>query len=156
MDLDLDMARDLTAPAQARKAITGLRGHVDADVLNDTLLLVSELVSNSVKYGEGDILMRVRTRGPRQVLAEVVDDGGGFSPKVRRPSRFHAGGFGLHLVDELASSWGSTPALRTSGSRSTARPISPRSPRSDLVGHRSARESGVRAVELLRRRRDSA
>jgi signal transduction histidine kinase len=109
MDLDLDMARDLSAPAQARKAITGLGGHVDGDVLNDAVLLVSELVSNSVKYGEGDILLRARTRGPRQVLVEVVDDGGGFSPQIRRPSRFQASGYGLHLVDELASSWGVHP-----------------------------------------------
>jgi len=50
MDLDLHMAPDLTAPAQARKAITGLRGHVDGDVLSDTVLLVSELVSNSVRH----------------------------------------------------------------------------------------------------------
>jgi two-component sensor histidine kinase len=109
MDLDLDMARDPSAPAQARKAITGLGGHVDGDVLNDAVLLVSELVSNSVKYGEGDILLRARTRGPRQVLIEVVDDGGGFSPQIRRPSRFQASGYGLHLVDELASSWGVHP-----------------------------------------------
>jgi signal transduction histidine kinase len=109
MDLDLDMARDLSAPAQARKAITGLGGHVDGDVLNDAVLLVSELVSNSVKYGKGDILLRARTRGPRQVLVEVVDDGGGFSPQIRRPSRFQASGYGLHLVDELASSWGVHP-----------------------------------------------
>jgi signal transduction histidine kinase len=109
MDLDLDMARDPSAPAQARKAITGLGGHVDGDVLNDAVLLVSELVSNSVKYGEGDILLRARTRGPRQVLVEVVDDGGGFSPQIRRPSRFQASGYGLHLVEELASSWGVHP-----------------------------------------------
>jgi two-component sensor histidine kinase len=109
MDLDLDMARDPSAPAQARKAITGLGGHVDGDVLNDAVLLVSELVSNSVKYGEGDILLRARTRGPRQVLVEVVDDGGGFSPQIRRPSRFQASGYGLHLVDEVASSWGVHP-----------------------------------------------
>jgi two-component sensor histidine kinase len=109
MDLDLDMARDPSAPAQARKAITGLGGHVDGDVLNDAVLLVSELVSNSVKYGEGDILLRARTRGPRQVLVEVVDDCGGFSPQIRRPSRFQASGYGLHLVDELASSWGVHP-----------------------------------------------
>jgi two-component sensor histidine kinase len=106
MDIDLEMARDLTAPGQARKAIQALREHIDSDVLGDTVLLVSELVSNSVKYGDGDILMRVRTRGMRQVLVEVVDDGGGFSPQVRRPSRFQASGYGLHLVDGVASSWG--------------------------------------------------
>ncbi len=109
MNIDLDIPRDLTAPARARKAITGLQGHVDPDVLSDTVLLVSELVSNSVKYGAGNVLMRVRTRGPRQVLVEVVDGGSGFSPAVRRPSRFQAGGYGLHLVDALASSWGVHP-----------------------------------------------
>ena len=64
-------------------------------------------MSNSVKYGEGDDpRCAPAPAGSRQVLVEVVDDGGGFSPAVRRPSRFRAGGFGLHLVDELASSWG--------------------------------------------------
>ena len=109
MDLDIDIARDLTAPAHARKAMDAIRERVDPDVLRDTVLLVSELVSNSVKYGEGGILMRVRTRSSRHVLVEVVDDGGGFSPVVRRPHRFEAGGFGLQLVDELASAWGVHP-----------------------------------------------
>ena len=128
MDLDLHMAPDLTAPAQARKAITGLRGHVDGDVLSDTVLLVSELVSNSVKYGEGEILLRARTRGPRQVLVEVVDDGGGFSPAVRRPSRFQPAASASTSSTSWPARGGSTPAPRTSGSRSTARPISPPSP----------------------------
>ena len=134
MDLDLDMARDLGAPAQARKAITGLRGHVDGDVLSDTILLVSELVSNSVKYGEGDILLRARTRGPRQVLVEVVDDGRRVLAGGRRPSRFQAAASASTSSTSSPARGGSTPAPRTSGSRSTARPISPPSPSRGRTG----------------------
>jgi two-component sensor histidine kinase len=106
MVLHLDIARDLDAPSEARKAVRSLRGELDADVLADATLLVSELVSNSVKYGEGSILMRLRTGGSRQVRVEVHDAGAGFDPRVRRRSRFASGGFGLRLVDEIASRWG--------------------------------------------------
>jgi signal transduction histidine kinase len=107
MDLDLDIARDIKAPAQARRAVAKLASELDDDVVADATLLVSELVSNAVKYGEGSsIELRVRTRSTRQLLVEVVDEGGGFSPDVRRASRFESGGFGFKLVDELASTWG--------------------------------------------------
>jgi two-component sensor histidine kinase len=106
MDLDLDIARDLTAPAQARQAVGTLKDHLDKDVLSDTVLLVSELVSNSVKYGDGIIGLRVRTHAARQVLVEVLDEGGGFERRFRRTSEFEVGGFGLRLVDRLANTWG--------------------------------------------------
>ena len=106
MDLDLDISRDLAGPAQARAAVRALRSELDDDVLADTTLLVSELVTNSVKYGEGSILMHLRTRGTRQVVVEVLDGGATFDPRVRRPSRFASGGFGLRLVEEIASRWG--------------------------------------------------
>ena len=110
MDLDLHIARDRSAPAEARQAISNLQDRVDTDVVGDAMLLVSELVSNSVKYGDGDeILMRVRARGTRHVLVEVLDEGEGFAPTVKRPVRFQSGGFGLHLVDEIASAWGVHP-----------------------------------------------
>jgi two-component sensor histidine kinase len=107
MDLDQDIARDLKAPGKARKAVASLAAALDGDVVADATLLVSELVSNAVKYGEGaSIQLRVRTRSTRQLLVEVVDQGGGFSPDVRRASRFESGGFGFKLVDDLASRWG--------------------------------------------------
>jgi two-component sensor histidine kinase len=106
MDLDLDIARDLKGPSQARRAIGSLARDLDAEVLNDTMLLVSELVSNAVKYGTGAIELRVRTRGTHHVLVEVLDEGTGFSPSERTASRFESGGFGFRLVDELTSNWG--------------------------------------------------
>jgi two-component sensor histidine kinase len=106
MDLDIDIPRDTSAPATARAAVRALSGTLNRDVLADTTLLVSELVSNSVKYGEGSIQLRVRARGTHRVLVEVLDGGEGFAPGERRRSRFESGGFGLKLVEELSSSWG--------------------------------------------------
>jgi len=106
MDLDLDIARDTSAPARARQALKRLTQELDGDVLADATLLVSELVSNAVKYGEGRVRLRIRARGSRHVLVEVLDEGRGFAPPVRRRSRFETGGFGLKLVDRIATSWG--------------------------------------------------
>ena len=106
MDLEINIARDISAPATARAAVRELSDTLDPGLLADTTLLVSELVSNSVKYGTGAIELRVRTTGRHQVLVEVLDEGRGFAPAERRPSRFASGGFGLKLVEQLASSWG--------------------------------------------------
>jgi signal transduction histidine kinase len=107
MDLELDIARETAAPAQARAAVRSFAGAaLDDEVLADAILLVSELVSNAVKYGKGAIRLRVRTRGTHQVLVEVIDEGDGFVPGVRRTSRFPSGGFGLKLVEQIATDWG--------------------------------------------------
>jgi two-component sensor histidine kinase len=112
MDLELNMARGTSAPAEARSAVRALRPDLDADIISDATLLVSELVSNAVKYGEGRIQLRVRTRGTRHVLVEVLDEGVGFVPSADRRTRFPSGGFGLKLVDRIATSWG-VQAART-------------------------------------------
>ena len=106
MDLELDIARDTAAPARARATVRTLSAALDRDVLADATLLVSELVSNAVKYGKGRIRMRVRARGSRHVLVEVLDEGRGFVPPTGERSRPEPGGFGLRLVDRIATSWG--------------------------------------------------
>jgi signal transduction histidine kinase len=106
MDLELDMARDSSAPSRARATVKTLASKLDRDVLADATLLVSELVSNAVKYGKGRIRLRIRARGSRHVLVEVLDEGRGFAPPVRERSRRDSGGFGLSLVDKIATNWG--------------------------------------------------
>ena len=106
MDLELDMAREDSAPARARAAVKKLSAALDRDVLSDATLLVSELVSNAVKYGKGRIRLRVRARGSRHVLVEVLDEGRGFALPRRERGRHEPGGLGLALVDRLATSWG--------------------------------------------------
>jgi anti-sigma regulatory factor (Ser/Thr protein kinase) len=107
MTLSVDIERDLTAPATARRAVDDLSGTVAEDVLPDVRLLVSELVTNSVKYGgEGALRVQIDTDGPRKLRAEVIDQGVGFVPVARDRPSTEVGGWALHLVQTLSDRWG--------------------------------------------------
>jgi anti-sigma regulatory factor (Ser/Thr protein kinase) len=107
MTLSVDIPRDRTAPAAARRIVDGLAGRVDADVVPEVRLLVSELISNSVKYGaEGEVTLRITTAGPRRLRVEVIDRGAGFVPVARDRPATEVGGWGLHLVQTLSDRWG--------------------------------------------------
>ena len=102
----LELPRTLEAPAQARDALTELRPSLPEHVLPDITLLVSELVTNGVKYGgEGPVQLHI-TNEPERVRAEIVDQGGGFTPVERDGDLSRVGGWGLHLVEELTDRWG--------------------------------------------------
>ena len=76
-------------------------------MLPDVKLLVSELVTNSVKYGgEGALRLQIDTDGPRRLRAEVIDQGVGFVPVARDRPATEVGGWGLHLVQTLSNRWG--------------------------------------------------
>jgi anti-sigma regulatory factor (Ser/Thr protein kinase) len=95
------------APATARRAIAGLSGTVADDVIPDVKLLVSELITNSVKYGgEGALRLQIQAAGPRTLRAEVLDQGVGFVPVARDRPATEVGGWGLHLVQTLSNRWG--------------------------------------------------
>ena len=107
MTLTVDISRSRTAPAAARRAVERLAGTVDDDLIPEVKLLVSELVSNSVKYGgEGAITLRVDVDAPRKMRAEVTDQGLGFVPAPRDRPATEVGGWGLHLVQTLSNRWG--------------------------------------------------
>ena len=99
-------------PGSARAAVTvWLDGRAPACVLGDALLLVSELVTNSYLHA-GEMLgasVRVRARAYARTLWFEIGDGGRDGDVVRRsPGADGRGGYGLHLVELLASSWGVT------------------------------------------------
>ena len=107
MTLSVDIPRDPLAPAAARRAIEGLSGNVADDVIPDVKLLVSELITNSVKYGgEGALRLQIDTEGPRTLRVEVIDQGVGFVPTARDRPATEVGGWGLHLVQTLSNRWG--------------------------------------------------
>lgn len=107
MTLSVDIPRDPTAPAAARRAVEGLADRIDESMVPDVKLLVSELVSNSVKYGgDGQVTLQITTRGPRRLRVEVIDKGAGFVPLARDRPMTEAGGWGLHLVQTLSDRWG--------------------------------------------------
>ncbi|MFB6621069.1 SpoIIE family protein phosphatase [Streptomyces sp. NPDC056374] len=85
----------------------------DLEPLVDTVeLLVSELVTNALRYGEGEI--RLRLLRDRTLVCEVWD-AGLVQPRRRRAKDTDEGGRGLQLVGLLSSSWGSrrTPRGKT-------------------------------------------
>jgi anti-sigma regulatory factor (Ser/Thr protein kinase) len=105
-ELSIELPRNAQAPFLARRALADLDGKIGASVLPDLRLLVSELVSNSVKYGgDGPVRLEV-TAADDRVRAEIIDQGVGFTPVKRNDDLDKVGGWGLHLVQQLTTEWG--------------------------------------------------
>ena len=96
------------APAQARAALEVFDQILSPEVLEDLQLVVSELVTNSVKFGpRRPITVRLRVDGHGVVSGEVIDQGDGERAKIEmNPEPTLEGGWGLHLVDRVAQRWG--------------------------------------------------
>jgi anti-sigma regulatory factor (Ser/Thr protein kinase) len=101
---------DSRAPGAARIFVAHALGDgVAAGVLESAQLLVSELVTNSVRHsgaGPADgVIVRVSaTRA--SVRLEIEDAGRGGVIAPRPPDPDNGGGFGLQLVQTLSQRWG--------------------------------------------------
>ena len=92
---------------RARRAVEQLGPAIDPTIQHDIVLLVSELVTNSVKYGaEGDLRLHIDAPAPKRLRVEVVNQGASFEPQARSRPKTEPGGWGLHLVETLADRWG--------------------------------------------------
>jgi anti-sigma regulatory factor (Ser/Thr protein kinase) len=91
------------AVTAARRTLVG--EGLDPDLDHTVCLLVSELVTNSVRHSgqapESRIVLAARLH-PNFARIEVRDAGPGFDPDVRHG----ASGFGLRMLDTLAARWG--------------------------------------------------
>jgi anti-sigma regulatory factor (Ser/Thr protein kinase) len=98
----------LETPALARHKLEGwLPASLAEGVRGALRLLVSELVTNSVRHVTGSpqpVELAVWI-GARAIRVEVRDGGTGFEPGKPEP-RGADGGFGLFLVERMASRWG--------------------------------------------------
>jgi anti-sigma regulatory factor (Ser/Thr protein kinase) len=104
--LSVELPREPSAAFLARRALDDLEGSLDPNVLPDVRLLVSELITNSVKYGgDGPVRLEVQA-SPESVRAEIIDQGVGFTPVTRNDDLDKVGGWGLHLTEQLTSRWG--------------------------------------------------
>jgi anti-sigma regulatory factor (Ser/Thr protein kinase) len=95
--------------ARARDGLEPLRGSVADGTLEDVRLLISEIVTNSVRHAGLEPADRVAVRviaDPRRVRAEVLDSGPGFEAPRRGPSTGSGSGWGLYLVERVADRWG--------------------------------------------------
>jgi anti-anti-sigma factor len=110
--VDLQLARDPSAPAQARAELRqALAGAVDESDRATLTLLTSELVTNAVIHsgaGAGDTVGLRITSYPDRVRIEVTDPGSGFEVGNLPPRPRDFGGHGLVVVEGLSSRWGTT------------------------------------------------
>ena len=117
--LPTDSVGDWTLPREPR-SVGRAREYARAQLLawdmeplvDTTELLVSELVTNALRYGEGEI--RLRLLLDRTLVCEVWDSGL-VQPRRRRARDTDEGGRGLQLVGLLSAAWGSrrTPRGKT-------------------------------------------
>ena len=108
--VDLRLPAGPQAAGLARHAVDELEGEVSPMTLEDGRLLVSELVTNSVRHaglpGDASILLSIRLL-PGGLRVEVTDAGPGFDPGGR-PSPGVERGWGLYLVERISKRWGVT------------------------------------------------
>ncbi|MEW1694555.1 SpoIIE family protein phosphatase [Streptomyces sp. NPDC093249] len=110
---DWQLPREPRSVGRARELARAQLGAWGLEGLVDTVeLLVSELVTNALRYGEGEI--RLRMLRDRTLVCEVWD-AGLVQPRRRRAKDTDEGGRGLQLVGLLSSSWGArrTPRGKT-------------------------------------------
>jgi anti-sigma regulatory factor (Ser/Thr protein kinase) len=105
----LTLERTVEAPARARARVRELLDRLGPDRTEDATLLISELVTNAVKYGpeHGEIRVIVDEQ-PGATRFTVHDTGAGPLPEMRPPDRLphQGGGHGLRLVDTISDRWG--------------------------------------------------
>ena len=107
--------REVPEIPRSRRFVADVLANCGKDASDAVLLVASELVTNAVRHGNGDVELRIAVNDGN-VRLEVLDDG---HVKVRAPRRTPAptavGGRGLHLVREVSRRWGSgfDPAGRT-------------------------------------------
>jgi anti-sigma regulatory factor (Ser/Thr protein kinase) len=113
--ISVELDPGAAAASEARTALAALEGMVNADALDDIRLLVSELVTNSVRHSGAPgarVLLDV-VGGQDTVRVEVSDGGRGFEPQTRSRAHDDVGGWGLHLVERIATRWGVETGRRT-------------------------------------------
>jgi anti-sigma regulatory factor (Ser/Thr protein kinase) len=92
------------AAAEARRAIAELRADLDPPLMETLRLLVTELVTNSVRHTRADMILLKVLVGRGSVWTEVTDEGPGFD--ADRAGGAERTGWGLFLVERLAERWG--------------------------------------------------
>jgi anti-sigma regulatory factor (Ser/Thr protein kinase) len=106
--LHMQLKAGLEVAREGRHSLDRLEGSLPDDQLSELRLLVTELLTNSVRHGvrSGWITLDVEIDA-NAVRAVVTDRGPGFTPPEKpQPHPDRPGGWGLCLVDRLADRWG--------------------------------------------------
>ncbi|KUO08351.1 SpoIIE family protein phosphatase [Streptomyces sp. DSM 15324] len=101
---DWELPADPAAVAEARRTASRRLAEWGLPELSFTTeLVVSELVTNAIRYAVGPI--RLRLIRERSLVCEVFD-GGATAPHLRHPRTTDEGGRGLLLVSQVTERWG--------------------------------------------------
>ncbi|MDR3084135.1 MAG: SpoIIE family protein phosphatase, partial [Streptomyces sp.] len=101
---DWDVPHDPAAVRRARAAVTDKLDEWGlSDLAFSMELVLSELITNAIRYGSEPI--HVRLIHDRMLIGEVAD-GSSTSPHLRYAATTDEGGRGLFLVSQIAERWG--------------------------------------------------
>ncbi len=107
--LELKLAPTPKAASAARIALHDLEEVLPPDLLGEVRLMVSELVTNSIRHAghdqSGPIALRASV-DDELLCVEVEDTGPGFHPAAAPVRGSDLGGWGLYIVQTLADRWG--------------------------------------------------
>ena len=107
--LELTLVPDTNAPSTARSALTrSFSASLTVRGLDDARLLVTELISNSLRHGAMRSSDRVSLRAQVTdglMRVEVGDPGRNGPVQMREPGA-QVGGYGLVMVQRLSKRWG--------------------------------------------------
>jgi anti-sigma regulatory factor (Ser/Thr protein kinase) len=104
--IEVVLSPDLGAATTARRLLEQAFGaKLDLTELDRAKLAVSELTTNSVRHGRGDITLRAELDEAR-LRVEVIDEGPGFARSPRSADPEQVGGWGLDLVEGASTRWG--------------------------------------------------
>jgi anti-sigma regulatory factor (Ser/Thr protein kinase) len=107
--LDCELPASPEAAREARKALGELAPHLPAHYFDDVRLLVTELVTNSLRHGAlgaGDAIHLVVQLEPTTLRVEVRDPGSGFDVPAPPQTPDLGAGWGLFLLGRIADRWG--------------------------------------------------
>src|SRR3954451_7161116 len=111
--LRLRLPRRPAALSAARTALAALNGDlhlISSERLADAQLLLSELVTNAVRDGDGEAVELCVGATETRLRVEVANRGASFDPRrLPAPSAERIGGWGLRIVEVVAHRWGVEP-----------------------------------------------
>jgi anti-sigma regulatory factor (Ser/Thr protein kinase) len=108
-EISVELPSEPGAAAAARLALMPLAEQLDSVLFDDVRLLVSELVTNSVRHTNtlpSSVVRLEVSLSPTLVRIDVTDAGPGFTPRERTPDQDQGSGWGIFLVARLSERWG--------------------------------------------------
>jgi anti-sigma regulatory factor (Ser/Thr protein kinase) len=108
--IDMTLVAGPASASEARKSLAAIADKVPAEKFEDVRLLVSELVTNSVRHSglaTEEFRVGLVVRMNQSCLrVEIADSGKGFEKTVTPSTPDQQSGWGLQIVERLSDRWG--------------------------------------------------